>query len=126
MRIIPSFFLCSFFCFCLLLSYGQVPSYVFNQLSIKDGLSEGTVRAITEDKRGFMWFGTEDGLNKYDGYKFTVYKPDIKDKYSISSKFIKCFFNDSKGNLWVGTKHGINIFMITGHDRFGRTETIRI
>jgi ligand-binding sensor domain-containing protein/signal transduction histidine kinase/DNA-binding response OmpR family regulator len=88
----------------------QVPSYVFYQLSIKDGLSEGTVRAIVEDKRGFMWFGTEDGLNKYDGYTFTVYKTDPKDSFSITSNNTKCFYNDRKGNLWIGTRHGVNIY----------------
>jgi two-component system sensor histidine kinase ChiS len=93
-----------------LTGYGQIPTPVFHQLSIKDGLSEGTVRAIVEDKRGFMWFGTEDGLNKYDGYKFTIYKTDLKDKFSISSNNIKCFYNDSKGNLWIGTRHGVSIY----------------
>ena len=82
--------------YCLLLIFlitnltkGEVPSYVFHQLTVKDGLSEGTVRAITEDAHGYMWFGTEDGLNKYDGYKFTVYRYDPKDKFSITSNNIK-------------------------------------
>lgn len=110
MRVFAFFFLTVLVFFGQLNSFGQAPSYVFNQLSIKNGLSDGTVRAITEDQRGFMWFGTEDGLNKYDGYTFTVYKPEPKDTFSISSKFIKCFFNDSKGNLWIGTKHGINLY----------------
>lgn len=91
-------------------SSGQVPSYVFHQLSIKEGLSEGTVRSIIEDSRGYMWFGTEDGLNKYDGYKFTVYKTNINNKYSITSNNIKCFYNDRHGNLWVGTRHGMSIY----------------
>jgi len=105
-----------FFCIASLLvlsqqtAYSHIPSHVFHQLSIKDGLSEGTVRSIVEDKRGFMWFGTEDGLNKYDGYKFTVYKTDVNDTFSISSNNIKCFFNDSKGNLWIGTRHGLNLY----------------
>lgn len=97
-------------CLSSLLVKAEAPSYVFHQLSIKDGLSEGTVRCIIEDKKGFMWFGTEDGLNKYDGYKFTVYKTDTKDKFAITSNNIKCLFNDQEGNLWVGTRHGINIY----------------
>lgn len=95
---------------CISLGYADNSSLVFHQLSIKDGLSEGSVRAIIEDKRGFMWFGTEDGLNKYDGYKFTVYKHDIADKYSMMGNNIKCLYNDSHGNLWIGTRHGINIY----------------
>ncbi len=93
------------------LTFGEkAPFYIFHQLSIKDGLSEGTIRAITEDKRGYIWFGTEDGLNKYDGYKFTVYKSDPKDSFSITSNNIKCFFNDSQGRLWIGTRHGVNLY----------------
>lgn len=91
-------------------SFAQDSSYVFHQLSIKDGLSEGTVRAIIKDKRGFMWFGTEDGLNKYDGYKFNVYKTDISDSFSISSNNTKCFYNAPNGDLWIGTRHGVNIY----------------
>jgi len=100
--------------FCLLCTaialVAQIPSYVFHSLSIKDGLSEATVRSIIEDRKGFMWFGTEDGLNKYDGYIFTVYKTVVKDSFSVSSNNIKCLYNDSKGNLWIGTRHGLNMY----------------
>jgi len=53
-----------------------------------------------------MWFGAEDGLNKYDGYTFTIYKTDLKDSFSITSNNTKCFHNDKKGNLWIGIRHG--------------------
>lgn len=106
-----NFLILLFFIVCLnFSSYGQVPSHVFHQLSVKDGLCEGTVRAIVEDSRGFMWFGTEDGLNKYDGYKFSVYKNDSDNKFSVSSNNIKCLLSDSKGNLWIGTRHGLNLY----------------
>lgn len=88
----------------------QMPAYVFQQLTVKDGLSEGTVRCIMQDNRGFMWFGTEDGLNRYDGYKFTVYKTNSTDSFSISNNNIKFFFNDKEGRLWVGTRYGMNIY----------------
>ena len=88
----------------------QIPSYVFHSLSIKDGLSEATVRSIMEDRKGFMWFGTEDGLNKYDGYDFTVYKTTVQDSFSVSSNNIKCIYTDSKGSLWIGTRHGLNLY----------------
>jgi ligand-binding sensor domain-containing protein/signal transduction histidine kinase/DNA-binding response OmpR family regulator len=91
-------------------NFAQAPSYVFHQLSIKDGLSEGTVRAIVEDKRGFMWFGTEDGLNKYDGYRFTIYKSNPQDSFSITSNNTKCFYNAPNGDLWIGTRLGVNIY----------------
>lgn len=92
------------------LGRGQSPSMVFHQLSIEDGLSEGTVRTIIQDSRGFMWFGTEDGLNKYDGYTFTAYKNNPHDQYSITSNNIKCLYNDTKGRLWVGTRYGVSLY----------------
>lgn len=57
-----------------------------------------------------MWFGTQDGLNKYDGYKFTVYKHDPLDSLSLSENFIHTILEDSKGNLWIGTDNGLNKF----------------
>ncbi|HEY8402624.1 MAG TPA: two-component regulator propeller domain-containing protein [Cytophagaceae bacterium] len=106
-KIISTFvvFLCS-----ISASFSQKPSLVFHHLSVNDGLSENTVRTITEDKKGFMWFGCEDGLNKYDGYKFTVYRNDNDNPYSISSRNIKYLFLDSKNNLWILTSKGINIY----------------
>ncbi|WP_299255603.1 two-component regulator propeller domain-containing protein [uncultured Cytophaga sp.] len=94
----------------ILYSNAQIPSYVFHSLSIKDGLSEATVRSIEEDHTGFMWFGTEDGLNKYDGYTFTIYKNAVSDSFSVSSNNIKCIYKDSKGVLLVGTRHGLNVY----------------
>lgn len=89
---------------------GQKSSFVFHHLSIKDGLSESTVRCIAEDTKGFMWFGTEDGVNKYDGYKFSIYKNNPKDNYSISSSILRSFYSDRKGNLWMGSRHGLNLY----------------
>ena len=89
--------------------FAQTNTHVFHQLNLKDGLSEATVRTITEDKNGYMWFGTENGLNKYDGYQFTVFI-NSDTPYSISSNNIKTVLNDSKGNLWIGTRHGLNLY----------------
>lgn len=64
-----------------------------------------------QDSRGFLWFGTRDGLNKYDGYKFTVYRHNPDDINSLSGNAVSCLFEDSKGNLWVGMgTGGINKF----------------
>lgn len=82
----------------------------FSLLSIEQGLSQSTVFSILQDKRGFMWFGTNDGLNKYDGYKITVYKPDPGDPNSLSNNRVLAIFEDSKGELWVGTDGGLNKF----------------
>lgn len=82
----------------------------FNLISIEQGLSQSTVFCILQDKRGFMWFGTNDGLNKFDGYNITVYKPDPVIPNSLSGNRIFTIFEDSKGELWIGTDGGLNKF----------------
>jgi two-component system, sensor histidine kinase ChiS len=78
----------------------------FERLSIKDGLSQSTVYAILQDSQGFMWFGTQDGLNKYDGYTFIHYRHDPQDAESLSNNFITSLYEDQQGNLWIGTDSG--------------------
>ena len=72
----------------------------------ENGLSQNTVHHILQDSKGFIWFATEDGLNKYDGYNFTVYKNNLRDEYSISDNFIWTIFEDKSEVLWVGTNSG--------------------
>lgn len=78
----------------------------FNHLNIEDGLSQSSILAILQDRQGFMWFGTEDGLNRFDGHNFLVFKPDPGDPSSLSSRTILALAEDSQGNLWVGTQLG--------------------
>ncbi|MEO1011653.1 MAG: two-component regulator propeller domain-containing protein [Bacteroidota bacterium] len=73
-----------------------------------DGLSSNSILSILKDSKGFMWFGTFDGLNKYDGANITVYKHDPRKKGSISNNRIQALFEDSKQNIWVGTTSGLN------------------
>ena len=82
------------------------PAARFDRLSIENGLSQTVVLSILQDSQGFLWFATQDGLNRYDGYEFKVYRhdPDVKD--SLSNNFINALFEDSQGNLWVGTRAG--------------------
>jgi len=79
---------------------------IFAHILSEDGLSQNTVHSIIQDSKGFMWFATEDGLNKYDGYNFTVYKNNPQDKNSISDNFIWTIFEDKNGILWIGTNSG--------------------
>ncbi|MBE9562112.1 MAG: response regulator, partial [Proteobacteria bacterium] len=72
----------------------------------KDGLSQSTVYTILQDSQGFMWFGTQDGLNKYDGYKFTHYKHIPNDPKSLSGNFITFIYEDTANNLWIGINDG--------------------
>ncbi|MCH7773571.1 MAG: hypothetical protein IH784_04085, partial [Bacteroidetes bacterium] len=80
--------------------------YIFQQLTVDDGLSQSTVFSTLQDSRGFMWFGTIDGLNKYDGYDFTIYSNDSNDSTTISDNVITSIFEDSKNQIWVGTVNG--------------------
>ena len=91
-------------------SHAQRPRIQFEHLGTDKGLSQSNVLSILQDSRGFMWFGSYDGLNKYDGYKITRYKYDAKDKRSLSHNNIKQVFEDSKGNLWIATGNGLNRF----------------
>ena len=82
----------------------------FTHLTTNDGLSQGYVVDILQDRRGFMWFATRDGLNRYDGYTFVVYKHDPNDPDSLSSNFLQDLMEDDRGNLWVATSTGVNRF----------------
>ncbi len=82
----------------------------FDHLSLKEGLSQSTVYSILQDSKGFMWFGTQDGLNKYDGYQFTVYRHDSQDANSLSHNEVFAIYEDSQGTLWFGTGKGLNRF----------------
>ncbi|MHA4809353.1 two-component regulator propeller domain-containing protein [Flavitalea flava] len=93
------------------LVYSQSGNIKFSHLSTNNGLSQSNVTCILQDKMGFIWFGTQNGLNKYDGYQFTVYRNDPKDSASLSNNYIKSLAEDANGNLWIGTwGGGINMF----------------
>lgn len=96
------FFSINCICFC------QNQHYQFSRLSTVNGLSQSAVIAIHQDKLGQIWIGTRDGLNKYDGAKFTVYRNQENDPSSISNNDILSIQEDDKGNLWVGTYNGLN------------------
>ena len=82
-------------------------SLTFNHLTVDDGLSNNDVNAVLQDKTGFIWFGTEDGLNRYDGYKFKIFRHDPSDSNSLSDNSIWSLIEDHSGNIWIGTKDGI-------------------
>ena len=80
----------------------------FIHLNQDDGLSENTVGAIVEDRLGFMWFATADGLNRYDGASIAVYQNNPEDARSLSDNSVKSLLEDRDGNLWVGCDKGLN------------------
>jgi signal transduction histidine kinase/ligand-binding sensor domain-containing protein/DNA-binding response OmpR family regulator len=90
----------------------------FTALTSKDGLSSNTVNAIIKDQQGFIWFGTEEGLNRYSGNEFKVYRQDSKGNTGLHSSEITVLFEDSKKTLWVGTAGGSLHYYDRSSDHF--------
>lgn len=78
----------------------------FERINIDQGLSQSSINCILQDRRGFMWFGTQDGLNRFDGYTFIVYKRNALDTSTLSSNWITSLFEDENGLIWIGTQGG--------------------
>lgn len=76
-------------------------------MDIRNGLSQNTVYQILQDRKGFMWFGTKDGLNRYDGLSYRVYK---KENSGLGKNFITALYEDHEGNIWIGTDGGVFIY----------------
>ncbi|MEO6734210.1 MAG: two-component regulator propeller domain-containing protein [Ferruginibacter sp.] len=95
-----------FFLACCAFVYPQNHHVHFDHIGFDQGLSHSNVLSIMQDKSGFMWFGTRDGLNKYDGYSFTFYKNDPHNKNSIGSNFIMKVIESNTGELWIATVGG--------------------
>jgi ligand-binding sensor domain-containing protein/signal transduction histidine kinase len=109
-------FLCLYFLF---VSVAHSQSDVkFTHITNLDGLSQSTVQAILKDHYGFMWFGTQDGLNRYDGYSFKIYRHIPKDTTSLRRSHIMSLYEDRQGNLWVGTSNGALSLYERKHDHF--------
>ncbi len=105
----PLTLLSRFFLPAALCAYGVLAQTVdvkLSHLTLEQGLSQSTVNAIVQDARGFMWFGTQDGLNRYDGYTITVFKHSSTDSNSISDNSIWSLLSDSHGDLWIATMRG--------------------
>jgi PAS domain S-box-containing protein len=82
----------------------------FTRLSVEHGLSQATVQAILQDHAGFFWFGTDEGLNRFDGYSFRVFKHDPDDPRSLPHSMISALHEDREKRLWVGTHNGLALF----------------
>ena len=100
------YFLYVLLCFLPHFVTAQSQHLKFIRVGTEMGLSQSNVTAILQDSRGFMWFGTQDGLNKYDGYKFTIYRNNPADTTTISDGFVKGMIEDQKGNIWIATAEG--------------------
>lgn len=97
----------------LLISFktsGQHPDCSVKNITISDGLSSSGVNSVFKDKQGFLWIGTNDGLNRYDGYSFKIYRKEHNNPNSLSDNKVRTAIQDSKGRIWIGTKSGLNLF----------------
>ena len=90
----------------------------FQHLTVDEGLSQDLITCITQDDPGFMWFGAEDGLNRYDGYSIRVYKHNDRDSMSLAAKGVACLMADHRGHVWVGSALGAQMIDV-------RTQTLR-
>src|SRR5688500_4452756 len=81
----------------------RAQDYKFNHISVEQGLSQTVVNCIMQDQQGFMWFGTQEGLNRYDGYTFKIYKRDPTDSNSLANNFIYTVYQAKDGIIWIGT-----------------------
>ena len=89
----------------------------FVHIELNDGLSQSTVVDITQDQKDNMWFATHNGLNKFDGYDFTVYQHNELDPYSICDDIIRTCITDKQGRIWIGTDEGLSLYDVN-MDRF--------
>jgi len=85
--------------------------YSTEYVKIQRGLSQNSINCMLEDRNGFIWIGTWDGLNRFDGYDFVIYKPGFSDmNHDISNETVNVLLEDHDGNIWVGTDEGLNVF----------------
>jgi len=83
--------------------YSQHNKIKFKQITIQEGLSQSSIFCVIQDSKGFMWLGTESGVNRYDGYDFIVYSSDVKNPKSLSNNWVYSICEDHTGNIWIGT-----------------------
>jgi len=98
----------------------QSKEYRYKLFTIDQGLSQNSVNCMLQDRMGFMWFGTQEGLNRYDGYEFRQYKYDFRDPNSLGNNYVQSLVQDSSGRIWIGTQGGgLNLYE-PSLDRFTR------
>ncbi|MFT4926160.1 MAG: signal transduction histidine kinase/ligand-binding sensor domain-containing protein [Phenylobacterium sp.] len=93
-----------------LIALAASPAMHFNRLPVDHALPQNSIYSILQDQRGFLWFATEDGLNRYDGYEFLTFRHDPKQPGSLSHNYINKIYQNLQGTLWVGTSNGLNRF----------------
>src|SRR3569833_1399733 len=88
----------------------QNPSLKFEHFGTRDGLSQVNINCIIQDSRGFMWIGSRNGLNRYDGYKFISFRYDAKNEQTLSNNLITDLEEDQDRNIWISTQGGLDMY----------------
>jgi signal transduction histidine kinase/ligand-binding sensor domain-containing protein/DNA-binding response OmpR family regulator len=109
MRYTNAFILLFFLCLNLD-SIAQTDQFQFNHIDISQGLSHNQVNSILKDSKGFLWFATMSGLNRYDGYRFKIFTHNLRDSTSLIDDYISRIFEGPEGKIWVETRSGVNVF----------------
>lgn len=104
------FFCLPFVSIQFVLSESPDKKYYLKSLDISEGLSQNTVNCILQDSKGFVWFGTKDGLNRYDGYSFKVFNKETGNQNSIGNSYITTLNEDERDRLWIGTMDGLYLY----------------
>ena len=98
--------ICLLYLFLSVLCYGQTGKL----FTVDNELSSSMINSIYQDKEDIIWIATEDGLNRYDGAKFSVYKHDFYDEHSLQNNYVRVLFEDKKGTFFVGTLNGLQTY----------------
>jgi len=101
-----------FFAFCISATKAQTIDLKFQKFNQDQGLSQVTISSIVQDKKNFIWIGTQDGLNKFDGYKFKVFKNDRSDSLTLPNNSITSLFCDNHNRVWIGTEKGLCVLFL--------------
>ncbi len=108
--------LCCFLILCFALVFNGFPQqYNFFNYTITEGLSQSVVNCIFQDSKGYIWIGTQNGLNRFDGDKFLVFRFDPSSPHSLSNNWVYAISEDNNGDLWIGTKGGLNKYIRKKH-----------
>ena len=87
----------------------QFDNLGFERIGADEGLPNYIITEIVEDRFGFLWLATCEGLFRYDGYEYKAYRHDVRDSTSLSNPYVRSLLEDRDGNLWVGTSNGLNL-----------------
>ncbi|MEO8472703.1 MAG: two-component regulator propeller domain-containing protein, partial [Chryseolinea sp.] len=124
MKLLFTIFIILLFPGAVIISVAQKPELKFEHFDTRNGMIKNFVWRIFQDDKGLMWFGTENGLNKFDGYKFSVYQANHLDEHSLRSNPIRAILEDRQKQLWIGTSKGLHLYD-RKNDRFIRFDSSR-